>query len=245
MVTDSCEASGMEARVDVWYTFFDEGDDGHSTAAWQQVLVTDELAVAAEYSNPAARMQFLAGRALLRSVLSRYLGLPPQQVRLCAGLFGKPHLDISSQKLHFNLAHTRGIAVCGVTRHGEIGVDVERHDRRINLQLAHRYFAPEEVESLNRLPLQEQPRRFLELWTLKEAFVKAVGTGLRMPLDSFAFHISSRDARLLYCQRAGLPSDWLAVQFPLGATYQVALVVQALGATRIGYQLHPWTAGQP
>ncbi len=88
----------------------------------------------------------------------------------------------------FNLSHTSGLVVCGVSGGAEIGVDVEAISRDApDMALARRYFAAAEYEALRQLPHHDQRKRFFTYWTLKEAYVKARGIGLSLPLDGFAF----------------------------------------------------------
>src|SRR5690606_35000212 len=88
----------------------------------------------------------------------------------------------------FNLSHTRGMAVLAVTRAGEVGVDVESVQRRVELlALSERYFAASEHRRIAQLSGPAQREQFFRVWTLKEAYLKACGLGLRIALDSFAF----------------------------------------------------------
>ena len=97
--------------------------------------------------------------------------------------------------LRFNLSHTDGLIACAVTIGREVGVDVEHVGRRLTHDIAGRFFAPREVADLKSLPVAEQPRVFFDYWTLKEAYIKARGFGLALPLGDFAFRPRAAGAR--------------------------------------------------
>lgn len=127
-----------------------------------------------------------SGREPLRQVLAAYLGCAPDAVDIVqADHSSKPRL--AGRELHFNWSHSRELAVVALARHLEVGVDLEFCDRKVHaLALAERFFAPEESAWLQRQPRAQRTRAFLELWTGKEAVLKAVGRGLG-GLDEVAF----------------------------------------------------------
>ena len=93
--------------------------------------------------------------------------------------------------LRFNLSHTDGLVVCLVAVEREIGVDVEHTARAgsVGIEIAERFSSPSEVAELRSLPFADQRSRFFDYWTLKEAYIKARGLGLHLPLDQFSFHL--------------------------------------------------------
>jgi 4'-phosphopantetheinyl transferase len=92
--------------------------------------------------------------------------------------------------LRFNISHTEGLIACAVTIGREVGVDVEHIGRRLTHDIAGRFFAPREVNDLKALPDDQQHKVFFDYWTLKEAYIKARGFGLALPLGDFAFKLS-------------------------------------------------------
>ncbi len=134
---------------------------------------------------------FAYAHALLRTSLSRFADIPPADWKFETGAHGRPELcrlQGEPTQLRFNLSHTRGFAACAITREADIGIDVERLDRNVDLHaIAERHFAPSEVDHLTTLAASARRRRFLEFWTLKEAYVKACGGGLTMSLRDFHF----------------------------------------------------------
>ena len=142
---------------------------------------------------PEHRRLYLVSHLLLRTTLSRYSDLLPKAWRFVNNDHGKPRLDpdAGSSPLCFSLSHTKGISVVGVTREGEIGVDVEQARRSVKAaELSRRFFSPEETEALDKLPPGRLQAQFPLYWTLKEAYIKALGRGLSHPLDSFSFRLT-------------------------------------------------------
>lgn len=138
------------------------------------------------------RRTFAITRALVRRVLSEHGPTAPADWRFVTNQHQCPFVDpvqAGTPPLQFNLSHTRGLVALAVTRGHRVGVDVEAVSRGVDLAVADRHFAPTEVHDLRRLPAEEQPVAFFEYWTLKEAYIKARGMGLALPLDAFAFTV--------------------------------------------------------
>lgn len=145
------------------------------------LLDEQELARAARFKFDHDRERFVLGHGWMRELLAHYMDSFPSSIRMERGRFGKPFL--SGGELHFNLSDTKDAITFAVCRAIEIGVDVETVDRRVdhNAVSAH-YFTPEEQ---HRITQSEQPKRtFLELWTRKEAVLKASGVGIMDDLRS-------------------------------------------------------------
>ncbi len=140
-----------------------------------------------EEQQKAARFKFIADqsryaicRGILRLLLAAHLSQPPQAIQFCYHAQGKPMLDTQYHSLliHFNVSHSQALGLIGLSENYLIGVDVE-YRRSLNWQeLAQRFFSPEEQELLQKSPLADQETLFFQLWTAKEAYLKAIGTGL-------------------------------------------------------------------
>jgi 4'-phosphopantetheinyl transferase len=194
-------------------------------------LLTDEEKARQErYRFPQHRHQFLVTRALVRTVLSRYADVDPADWRFETNAYGRPEIAVATaQPLRFNLSHTRGMAICGVTLEYDIGVDVENVDRRTPvLNLASRYFSPSEVADLFALPPERQSAAFFDYWTLKESYIKAKGKGLAIPLSHFSFHLRpSQPITISFApQLEDIPSVWQFAQFNEGIEHKIALAVR-------------------
>jgi 4'-phosphopantetheinyl transferase len=134
------------------------------------------------------RLRFVAARASLRRLLGMYTQRPAAELRFIHKPSGKPQLDsgVGPPFVSFNLAHSGGWALVGVTAGAPIGVDLEKlRDIPEHEDIARRHFAPAEIEILSRLLAVDRAEGFLASWTLKEAFLKAIGDGLLAPLSRF------------------------------------------------------------
>lgn len=154
-----------------------------------RMLTADERARSERYHFERDRSRFAVGRAYLRGFLGRYCGLPPSSLRLGANSFGKPFLHNAhpSPDLRFNLAHSGGGALFAFTLSREIGVDLEQIRPGVDLlAIARRFFSADEYGALQRVPTAEREDAFFRCWTRKEAYIKARGEGLSIPLDSFS-----------------------------------------------------------
>jgi 4'-phosphopantetheinyl transferase len=202
------------------------------------MLDREEIARAGRYRFSADRDVYTAAHALLRCMLSEATGLSTKVWRYVVGEFGKPELaaDLAGSSLRFNISHTNGMVACALAR-DEVGVDIERLQRRIDISLAQHFFAPEEVRLLNSVPPDQQVEAFIRLWSLKEAFIKATGEGLQRPLDSFSFsldpvHITfhyQRNNRSSYENEA----KWQFWEWRPANEFAVALAIRAIGVIRI------------
>jgi 4'-phosphopantetheinyl transferase len=151
------------------------------------------------------RDSFIASHGILRDVLARYLGCDPSAIEYVFGPQGKPSVSSPGnlRPLRFNLSHSHGISVVAITRDREVGVDVEKIRPQIaGAEIAERYFSPEEVVELRNLPADQQAEGFFLCWTRKEAYVKALGGGLRFPLDGFSVSLAPGKPAQLYAEDA-------------------------------------------
>ena len=155
----------------------------------RQLLSADEHARAGRFHFERDRQYFIAARGCLRVILSRYLDIPPAEIQLSYGAHGKPQLATSTAQVHpfnFNLSHSGSLALYAFTQVGEIGVDLERvRPEFTGDDIAQRFFSAGEVARLNELSAELRHEAFFNCWTRKEAFIKAVGSGLSLSLDQF------------------------------------------------------------
>ena len=151
-----------------------------------EVLSPDERKRAEAFRFEKHRSSFVVGRAMLRFILGSYLQQQPRDIRFKYGRNGKPALDEAKSRLHFNLAHSENRVVYAMTEAGELGVDVELVRPLPELEsIAQKFFSPEECHQLLSLPAERRIEGFFNCWTRKEAYLKAVGDGLMVPLNSF------------------------------------------------------------
>lgn len=155
-------------------------------------LDAQERARYERYELIRSRRQLLLSRAMLRTVLTRYLGA---DVAIRIAEHGRPEL-VQASPLSFNLSHSRDRVIVAVSSAGPVGVDVEyaARPRRVE-RLMTRYFSDLEQAALLTLPPEERLARFYRLWALKESYIKARGLGLAIPLGDFSFEFLDPEER--------------------------------------------------
>jgi 4'-phosphopantetheinyl transferase len=197
----------------------------------QCILSADELQRAERFYFQRDRWRFTVARGVLRGILSLYLGLEPQQLRFCYNSYGKPALvsTASTVKLHFNVSHSHELALYAVTYDREIGIDVEHIRTNFACQeIAERFFSPQERAALRSLPAPVKYEAFFHCWTRKEAYIKARGEGLSLPLDQFAVSLTPGEpAALLTTHWAPHEAArWALRELMPGPGYAAALAVE-------------------
>jgi 4'-phosphopantetheinyl transferase len=169
--------------VDVWVIPVRASDSVLSE--FEAVLSQDELARAARFRFEHLRRSFLVTHGAQRLLLGRYLRIAPANIRFIYSATGKPSISETSN-IRFNLSHSGDLALLAVTLDCDLGIDVEQTRSLPELaNIAERYFSRDETSELMSLPAEQRERAFFACWTRKEAYIKAVGDGLSMPLDSF------------------------------------------------------------
>jgi 4'-phosphopantetheinyl transferase len=158
---------------------------------YEALLSPEERAARERLRAPHLPRQYLVTRGLLRMLLSAYApGTPPAEWRFTTTEHGKPALapQFAGSGVHFNLAHTAGLAAVALARLPMLGVDVEHTaSRSPKLGVATRYFTAHEARELEQLSELDRQQRFFALWTLKESWLKATGEGLAGGLDQVSF----------------------------------------------------------
>lgn len=177
--------------LQIWRTRLEVGSD--SLARYSGLLSPEELARAGRFALTRDRDRFIVSHATLRLLLSRYLQIPSDSLRIEEGPRGKPFVGGSefASELKFNLSHSQELAVFAFTRQKEVGIDVEKI--RLDFasrEIAQRYFSPLEIANLDALQPQLYTAGFFQCWTRKEAYIKARGQGLYIPLDSFSVSLA-------------------------------------------------------
>jgi len=198
------------------------------------ILTADELDRANRFSFEIDQRRFIAARGTLRSILSRYITIYPSHLRFYYNQYGKPFLaaEFSSYLLNFNLSHSGSMALYAITRNMEIGVDVEcvRSDFEYE-EIAKRFFSVNEVAVLRTIPIEKKLEAFYNCWTRKEAYLKAHGKGLSLPLDSFDVSFAPWKPPMLLIAKdeSQERSLWTLLDLKLGLGYMGALAVKGIG----------------
>jgi 4'-phosphopantetheinyl transferase len=197
-------------------------------------LSPDERARAARWLRPRDREHFVTARAWLRHTLGRYLGVEPHAIAFTHGVHGKPALAGAAVSLQFNLSHSGAFALLALSRDKAVGVDVELlrplHDCAA---IAQRHFAAAEWQRWSQLPQAQQLAAFYACWTRKEAYVKALGGGLSVPLDGFevAFEPDRAPALLTVGGSAQAALGWTLWGVEPAPDHVAAVVVQGRSLT--------------
>jgi 4'-phosphopantetheinyl transferase len=191
-------------------------------------LSGDETSRAEKFRFTEHRERWQMTRGILRRLLAHYLEVPASEITFNYNAQGKPELKHpGSSSFHFNASHSGDYAVFAFTLVGEVGVDIERirHEMPRLDEIASRYFAPGEQQQLFALPESERAEAFFTLWTRKEAFVKARGTGLFSGLDQFEVALDA--PRVVTVPKESSPADWWMAALPGVPGYAGALVVHS------------------
>lgn len=186
-----------EHALHLWFAFPGDIADPELLARYRDWLSDEERAQWQRFHFERHRHQYLVTRALVRSTLSRYVDVAPKDWRFSRNAHGKPDIlpGLTERPLRFNLSHTDGLVLCGVVLRHDIGVDVECRERNnATASIAEHYFSAQEVAALRALPKERQKHRFFDYWTLKEAYIKARGIGLSLPLQQFTFELAEQRA---------------------------------------------------
>jgi 4'-phosphopantetheinyl transferase len=217
-------------EVHVWHAQLQAWEK--ATSSLFEILNTEERERASRFKFPAPHDQFVISRSLLRQALGRYSGIEARDVRFASTGNGKPEL-VGNADLQFNLSHTEGVTALAITRKRRVGVDVERiRENTEALDLATRFFSTQEVQWLRSQPASKHIAAFFDCWTAKEAYIKAHGQGLSMPLGGFSVLPGSQSSRLeLQVDDDPRESErWSIWRLDLGPDLRAALAVEGQSA---------------
>ena len=197
--------------VEVWHDTTEawRSDPDRSTRglAW---LTESERVRYTRFVHDDDRWMFLVGRVMARALVGRALGCAPTGWRWREGPHGRPEIDEPGVTWRFNVAHSAGLVVCALADGHDVGVDVENLERRdMSPGFARRYLSPTEVEDVHSQPAGERQERLLTYWTLKEAYLKARGLGVSVPLSDIEFTLATPGPRISFLGTlAGTATDW-------------------------------------
>ena len=220
----------------VWYRWSDRLDSRAIEDA-SRSLSGDECARAVRFRFADDRRDYIVAHDLLRRALSRYAPIEPPDWRFEAGTHGKPFVaapDLPS-RLSFSLSHTRGVVACAIAHGEHVGVDTERLTRVLTAaDLGDGILSSEEAAALQRCDPDDRATHLIDLWTLKEAFVKATGLGLSQPVDTLCFHFSA-DGGIEFVPPQTGSACWHVALFALSehARLSVAFTTTEAGAPQI------------
>lgn len=208
---------------------------------WQTLLSSDEVTRAGRFHFARDRQHFLAARAWLRRILASYLAIDAQDVVFAYSKKEKPSLGPAhaGRNVTFNVTHSGGIALLAFARWREVGVDVEQVRRDFDLEaIARRFFSTHEQNQIAALPADEKVEAFFRCWTRKEAYIKATGDGLSLPLTQFDVSLAPGETNALLVTRpdGAEAGSWRLHEVPAGTGYIGAVCVRGQN-----WKLNDWT----
>lgn len=212
--------------VDIWRVQINIPEN--SRKQLESTLSAEEAERAARFHFPADRNRFIVTHGCLRDILTRYIHSEPHQLSFSNGEHGKPAL-VSKEGFDFNLAHSGDYVLIAIAHGHKVGVDVERIRKGISSHvIARQYFSKAEVAELQELPLEQREVAFFSCWTRKEAYIKAQGLGLSLPLESFDVSLSPNEPPILRATRPD-PDEagrWTLLSLDVDPGYGAALAVE-------------------
>jgi len=231
-------------HTSVWHVVPERIVDARQCEVLISWLSGDERARMNKFHAAQHRHAYLVGHALLRGALARELDCDPAVLEFETNAYGKPALVMPSMhpKLEFNLSHTDGLCVLAMSWHSKLGCDVESLKRHgLDVEIARKFFTPEESEEIATHPPEHQIYRLLSYWTLKEAYIKAEGQGLSMGLDSFYFHLLDKcPPRLMLKNGAQSPTAaWIFKQVMLRNDFIFSLALESKSCTEPNIEIKP------
>jgi 4'-phosphopantetheinyl transferase len=225
--------NASQDRIDLWLVQWHELVDSNLLQEYREVLSDQEREREASFRFEKDRVRYRVTRALVRTVLSKYAALRPEQWSFRENTYGRPAIANEmpeAQSISFNVAHSGTMIVLAIMKTREIGVDIECIEEKHELMdLADRYFSKTEVVSLRALPEREQTLRFFAYWTLKESYIKARGLGLSLPLDQFSFDLQTPGVISFHSETDHHSTRWRFWQAEYFGDYLVSVCADSIG----------------
>jgi 4'-phosphopantetheinyl transferase len=219
--------------IDVWYSYVEKSVLPARREAYLALLSDDEQNALACFVNQDLQDEYLLTRVLCRSVLSRYFDIRPDEWRFDRTAYGRPFVVApeGGREVAFNLTNCRSVVAIAVsTGKRKIGVDIELLTRIGDIKrIADSCFSSQELIDLACLPNEQKNRRFVELWTCKEAYIKAEGLGLSLPLDSFSIQFEGDAISVASWSKEVRPDPcWQFMLKSIGGSGMLALCAQRI-----------------
>jgi 4'-phosphopantetheinyl transferase len=217
-------------EVHFFYTLVGEIRSPLLLSKYREISSKREQSKIDRYLFEKDRQNCLVTRGLLRFVLSQCTRMSPQSFGFEENSYGKPRLKtgVTDIPIRFNLSHAAGLTACAVVLDHEIGIDVEDSTRKVDINIADRFFSRQETKVLGQTMEKEKNNVFFDFWTLKESYIKAKGRGLSIPLDKFSFKINPEGTAISFHDSYDDdPGNFTFFRFPLLKRFKAAITVQA------------------
>ena len=232
----------QSGKIHLYYTSLDKVLDRALIDLYHRILSPAETENIRKIRSEKKRHESLVTKALARYVLSRCCRVAPEAVRFGVNRHGKPALlpGVTPLPLRFNLSHCPGLVGCAVACDADVGLDMEDRQRCVNLNLARRFFSEPEIMQLEKMGnAGAKQALFLQLWTLKEAYVKAVGKGLSQGLDHFSFLCDKGRPEIRFApEQPTAPGTWHFFTTILLDRYTVAVGANTIYRQRPDVHVH-------
>lgn len=211
-------------QLQVWRIALDVPPDVLSTF-WVELSEAEQQR-AGRFHTSQLRNRYITAHGALRRILAQYVHQPAAELQFSFSAYGKPSL-ISKSGLTFNLSHANAWALCVVACQQAVGVDIEQVQALPDLEnVAQRFFSPRERQTLAALAETAKPLGFYHCWTRKEAFIKALGSGLSHPLDSFDVTLHPNEEARLIEIRSHTSAHWSLVHLEPAPNYVGAVAAE-------------------
>ena len=213
--------------VDVWCITLDLASEQVNKLL--ACLSTQEHEHSKQISGKLHRNRYIAAHVMMRHTLAAYLGLEPADIQIECGSKGKPFLsgDSAHAGLHFNLSHSDNMALLAISQ-APVGIDIERVRKDRNLEkVAKRFFSPAEQSALQQLAEKDKLRALFACWTRKEAYIKATGTGLTIPLKSFSVTFAPSQEPFIQTNESNRQPDYILKHLEPAPGFIGALAVKS------------------
>ncbi len=220
------------ARLEVWHASCADISGDLLAHAERNILSGEERERLQRFRQVPDQQLYLTARLLLRTMLAEFSDVPAEEWRFRFNEHGKPASAKGLPQIHFNLSHSGGLALCAVHGGSEVGVDVEPLERRVGPDTAASVLSENEWQMYSQTAEGEKPAAFLRYWVLKEAYLKATGKGLALPLSDFSFHFDHRDRpRLTAACSETAGQDWHFFEFRPRPSFTAAAAIRRKGDT--------------
>jgi 4'-phosphopantetheinyl transferase len=219
----------QQDEIHIWLAWLDV--EPQERTRLSSYLNRDEISRAERFVFPRDRDHFIVARGRLRELVGKYVRCPPDSVQFKTGPYGKPSLLDDRDPLRFNLSHSHGLALYGFCMGRELGIDTEKFRPGFAGEgIAERYFSAAEQRELAEVPKELRDTSFFLCWTRKEAYIKAHGDGLQIPLNSFDVSLKPDEPATL---RSADSSRWSMRSFTPAPEFAAAIVAEGeIGSTR-------------
>lgn len=217
-----------DGEAHIWLAWTDRFAEPPVLDACRRLLSEKETERCGRFYFERDRHLYLVAHAMVRHVLAAYLDVPPRHLRFSTNAYGRPELvrEPGMPNLRFNLSHTQGLAALVVNLDHACGIDVEANQRsRDVVALATSVLSAQEQAAFDRVPEADRQLAFLRYWTLKEAYIKARGQGLSLPLAQFSFDMMQIITIQFHAGIDDNPSGWQFAQEFLGSSHVLAVAI--------------------